>query len=264
MSNATSPIPKTTIDPAAGTVTVHEADGNRVLSMASDEGFMAASRAWLRCSWDAKYVYSFSWMGRPVIQLPEDMLRLQEVIFATKPDLLIETGIAHGGSLIFYASLFTAMGRGRVLGIDIEIRPHNRTAIEAHPMFGLIDMIEGSSVAADTISAAREHIRPDDGTVMVVLDANHTKDHVLAELEAYGPMVTPGSWIVACDGIMSEVAGGPRTGDDWAWNNPTEAAREFCAAHPDFVLEEPAFPFNEGAVTHRVTYWPGAFIRRIR
>lgn len=257
-----SPIPKTTIDPTAGTVTVHEPAGDRVLAMDSEAGFMAASRAWLRCTWDAKYVYSFTWMGRPVIQLPEDMVRLQEVIFATRPDLLIETGIAHGGSLIFYASLFKAMDRGRALGIDIEIRPHNRAAIEADPMADRIEMIEGSSIAPETVAAVRERVRPDDRTVMVVLDANHTRDHVMAELEAYAPLVTPGSWIVACDGIMSEVVGGPRTRPAWAADNPTEAARAFCAANPDFVLEEPAFPFNEGVVTRRVTYWPGAFIRR--
>ena len=170
-------------------------------------------------------------MGRPIIQLPEDVLRIQEVIYRVQPDVIIETGVAHGGSLIFYASLFKAMGRGRVIGIDIEIRPHNRRAIEAHEMKPLITLIEGSSIEPSIVEQVRALITPGE-TVLVLLDSNHTKAHVLAELEAYGPFVTPGSYIVATDGIMKEVAGAPRTGPDWDWNNPLDAAREFAAKHP--------------------------------
>src|SRR2546427_8517621 len=122
------------------------------LSIGSPEGFQILSRLWLRSGWDAKYVYSFSWMGRPIIQLPEDLLRIQEIIYRVRPDVLIETGIAHGGSLIFYASLFKAMEKGRVIGVDIEVRAHNRKAIEAHEMYDLITMIEGSSVDRGIIS----------------------------------------------------------------------------------------------------------------
>src|SRR3712207_2599821 len=124
----------TIIDEAAGKVIVRDADGSmQYFDLPSAEAFEAASNAWLRVGWDTKHVYSFTWMGRPIIQLPEDMIRLQEVIWTLQPDVLIETGIAHGGSLIFYSSLFEAMGRGRVIGVDIQIRPHNRAAIEAHP-----------------------------------------------------------------------------------------------------------------------------------
>ena len=125
----------TTIDEESGEVVVRDGDKETRHPLASAEGFAAASRAWLRAGWDAKYVYGFSWFGRPIIQLPDDLVRIQEVIYAVKPDVLIETGIAHGGSLIFYASLFKAMGRGRVIGIDIEIRPANRAAIESHELF---------------------------------------------------------------------------------------------------------------------------------
>ncbi|MDX1656337.1 MAG: CmcI family methyltransferase, partial [Candidatus Competibacteraceae bacterium] len=114
------------IDEDKATVTVRDHQGDRIHPMASNEAFQAVSRAWLRVGWDTKYVYSFAWMGRPIIQLPEDMIRIQEVIYDLKPDVIVETGIAHGGSLIFYASLCKAMDRGRVIGIDIEIRPHNR------------------------------------------------------------------------------------------------------------------------------------------
>ncbi|MDE3179935.1 MAG: class I SAM-dependent methyltransferase [Acidobacteriota bacterium] len=229
--------------------------------LGTPEAFAVISQAWLRCGWDTKYVYSFTWLGRPIIQLPEDMVRIQEVIFTVQPDVIVETGVAHGGSLIFYASLCKAIGRGRIVGIDIEIRPNNRRAIESHFLFPYITLVEGSSVAPSVISKVRDQVRAGE-SVLVLLDSCHQKQHVLRELEAYGPLVTNGSYIVAMDGIMSQVVGAPRTNPDWTWNNPTEAAAEFVKAHPEFEIVDPAFPFNEGRITDRVTYWPGGFIRR--
>lgn len=252
----------TIIDEERGEVIVRNGETEVRHSLASAEGFAAASKAWLRATWDSKYVYSFAWMGRPVIQLPEDMIRLQEVIYALKPDVLVETGVAHGGSLIFYASLFEAMGKGRVIGVDIEIRPHNRAAIEAHEMKKRIELIEGSSTAPDVVAQVKSLIKPGE-KVLVVLDSNHSKGHVLDELRAYGELVEVGSYIVATDGIMEQVKGGPRTAEDWDWNNPKAAAHAFVAEDKRFVIEEPAWPFNEGAVTERVTYWPDAFVKRI-
>jgi cephalosporin hydroxylase len=251
-----------TIDEISGLVTVDGPQGRQTHAMASPEGFKVVSDAWVRCGWDAKYVYSFSWMGRPIIQLPDDMIRVQEVLYAIKPDVIVETGIAHGGSLIFYASLCKAMGKGRVVGIDIEIRPHNRAAIEAHEMMPLITLVEGGSTDASTVEAVKALIEPGE-TVLVLLDSNHLKDHVRGELDAYGPMVTPGSYIVVTDGIMAHVTGAPRTQPDWVWNNPLSAIDEYLAVHPEFVEEEPVFPFNEGAVTDRVTYWPRGYLKRI-
>lgn len=234
----------------------------RVLPFADPEAFAAVSRAWLRLGWDAKHVYSFSWLGRPIIQLPEDMLRLQEVIYGLKPEVIVETGVAHGGSLIYYASLCKAMGHGRVVGIDIEIRPHNRKAIEAHELSGLIELFEGSSTDDDIVEQVRRSVG-DASPVLVLLDSNHTKEHVLAELDAYAPLVTPGSYIVAMDGIMEQVVGAPRTAPDWTWNNPKQAAAEFVSARPEFALEPPQPPFNEGHIVDDVvTYWPGGWIRR--
>lgn len=250
------------IDEANGVVIVDGPEGEVAHRLDSPEAFKLVSDAWLRCGWDTKYVYSFCWMGRPIIQLPEDVLRIQEVIYNVKPDVIVETGVAHGGSLIFYASLLKAMGRGRVIGIDIEIRPHNRAAIESHEMKPLIELVEGSSTAPDIVAKVTGMIGSGE-TVLVLLDSNHTKAHVLAELEAYAPLVTKGSYIVATDGIMKQVAGGPRTAPDWTWNNPLDAAVEFAASHPEFSLEEPPFPFNEGVVTERVTYWPKGFLKRI-
>lgn len=252
----------TIIDEERGEVVVQHDGTETRHSLSTAEGFAAASKAWLRATWDSKYVYSFAWMGRPIIQLPEDMVRLQEVIWELKPDVLVETGVAHGGSLIFYASLFEAMGKGRVVGIDIEIRPHNRAAIEAHPMFKRIDLVEGSSTAPEVLDQVKALIKPGE-KVLVVLDSNHTKAHVLDELRAYGEMVEVGSYVVATDGIMEQVKGGPRTGDDWDWNNPKAAVAAFVAENPNFIVEEPAFPFNEGTVTERITYWPDAFVKRI-
>ncbi len=200
-------------------------------------------------------------MGRPIIQLPEDMIRIQELIYTLKPDVVVETGVAHGGSLIFYASLFQAIGKGRTIGIDIEIRPHNRQAIEQHEMARHISLVEGSSTHPDVVRKVKDQIGANE-KVLVILDSNHSKDHVMAELEAYAPMVSKGSYIVACDGIMGLVAGGPRTEPDWTWDNPEQAAHEFVKTHREFVIEEPAFPFNEGSVTERVTYWPSAYLKR--
>jgi cephalosporin hydroxylase len=228
----------------------------------SQEGFDLASQGWLRVGWDVKNVYQFTWLGRPIIQLPEDMLRLQEVIFTVKPDVIIECGVAHGGALVFYSSLCRMMGKGRVIGIDIEIRKHNRVAIEAHPMVDRITLVEASSIAPETIAHVRSLVKPGE-TVMLCLDSNHLKDHVLAEMEGYGPMVTPGSYIVSMDGIMELVAGGPRTKPDWGWNNPKQASLEFAKRHPEFEIVDPPFLFNEGLTARQsATYWPCGYLRR--
>ena len=143
-----------TIDEAKGRVTVCHEDGTaEEHALDTPEAFEAVSAAWLRCGWDVKYVYGFTWVGRPIIQLPEDMIRIQEVIWRLRPDVIVETGVAHGGSLIFYASLFEAVGHGRAIGVDIDIRDHNRIAIEAHPLAGRVTLIQGSSTAPDTLAA---------------------------------------------------------------------------------------------------------------
>jgi cephalosporin hydroxylase len=251
-----------TIDEKNAVVIVSDENGTVQHPLASPEAFSEVSAAWLRCGWDTKYVYGFSWLGRPIIQLPDDMFRLQEVIYAVKPDVIVETGVAHGGSLIFHAGLCKAMGKGRVIGIDIEIRPHNRAAIEAHELASAITLVEGSSIDPAIVAKVRGLIAPGE-RVLVILDSNHSKAHVAGELAAYGELVSVGSYILACDGIMGRVVGAPRSDADWGWNNPTEAAKEFAAVDKRFTIEEPKFPFNEGMITERVTYWPGAYVKRI-
>ncbi|MBI9072779.1 MAG: class I SAM-dependent methyltransferase [Melioribacteraceae bacterium] len=238
-------------------------DKENTITFNSPEAFNLISNLWLRLGWDTKYVYSFTWLGRPIIQLPEDLIRIQEVIFQVKPDVIIETGIAHGGGLIFYASLCRAMGKGKVVGVDVDIRLHNRKAIEEHEMFKYISIFEGDSIDSEIVKKVGDTIKPND-TVIVFLDSNHTKEHVLNELLAYSKFVTKDSYIVAMDGIMKDIVGAPRTKPDWSWNNPQEAIFEFVKQNSNFEVEEPAFPFNEGAINKRVTYWPNAFIKRIK
>jgi cephalosporin hydroxylase len=211
-----------------------------------------------------KHPYTFTWLGRPVIQFADDLLRLQEIVYRVQPEVIVETGVAHGGSLIFHASLCRLLGRGRVIGIDVEIRPHNRAAIEAHPLSPLITLFEGSSIDPEVVSAVRANVGPD-RTTLVVLDSNHTRAHVLAELEAYVPLVSPGSFIVVMDGhVMEAAAEAPVAAADWATNNSNAAVREFAAAHPEFEHGEPPLLFNESPLTVPLSGFRGGVLKRIR
>ncbi len=252
-----------TIDETRGELVLHGGDGTRrTLGLGTAEAFAAVSAAWLRCGWDAKYVYGFSWLGRPIIQLPEDLVRMQELVWRVRPDVIVETGVAHGGSLVFYASLFAAIGAGRVIGVDVSIRPANREAIEAHLLAPRIALIEGSSIDPATAAAVRARIAPEE-RVLVVLDSDHSRSHVRAELALYAPLVAPGGYVIVCDGIMADFAGTPRGKPAWGEDNPIAAVQDFLATTDQFVEEEPEFPFNEGAVRSRVTYWPRCYLRRV-
>ncbi|MCU1280208.1 MAG: Rhamnosyl O-methyltransferase precursor, partial [bacterium] len=236
--------------------------GRRELQLYSAEAFELLSREWVKVGWNQKYSYGFTWMGRPIIQMPEDLVRIQETIYRVRPDVVIETGVAHGGSLIFYASLFQAMNRGRVIGIDIEIRPQNRRAIEEHELARYITLVEGSSTAPETLGRVRELVREDE-RVMVILDSNHTRAHVADELRLYAPLVSVGSYLVATDGIMQELGDVPRGVPSWVDDNPAAAARQFAHDNAKFVLEKPPFLFDEAASAVQVTHWPDAYLRRI-
>jgi cephalosporin hydroxylase len=251
------------IDTDSQRLTIEDGTGTRELPLYSKEAFYAVARQWLRICWNQKYTYTFTWLGRPMVQLPDDVLRIQEVISTVKPDVIIETGVAHGGSLILYASLCHAMGKGRVVGLDVEIRPHNRRAIEEHAMSKYIQLIEGDSVGADTVKRVRAAVQPGE-SVLVILDSNHTRAHVLAELEAYHDLVSVESYIVATDGMMQDLHDVPRGHPGWTTDNPAAAAREFAARHTDFTVDEPKWLFNESTLTANVTHWPGAYLRRTR
>ena len=233
----------------------------RELDLYTDEAFRILSELWVKVGWNQRYPYTFSWMGVPIIQLPEDIVRYQEVVARLKPDIIIETGVAHGGSAILSASLCKALGKGRVIAIDILIRPPNRKNIEAHPLFPYITLIEGSSTAPDIVAQVHSLVQPGE-SVLVVLDSNHTYAHVSKELELYSPLVTPGSYIVATDGVMQMLEDVPNGGKDWSHDNPARAARDFVAKHPEFVIEEPSWKFNESTIAGNITHWPDAWILR--
>jgi cephalosporin hydroxylase len=252
---------KMSIDTDARTLELDEAGERLLLDLFSREAAERLARLWVEVGWVRKYSYGYSWLGRPIIQLPDDMIRIQEAICEVRPDAIVETGIAHGGSLVYYASLCELIGKGRVIGVDIDIRPHNRAAIEAHPMAGRIVLIEASSTAPATVAKVKSLIEPGE-TVFVILDSNHSRDHVAAELEAYCSLVTPGSYILSQDGVMRQVAGMPRAGPDWDWNNPVSANRAFLEKHPEFELAKPPRPFDETLETPDLTHHPEGWLRR--
>jgi cephalosporin hydroxylase len=253
---------KLVIDTTTQTLTVESDAGVQTRGLYTKEAFELISREWLRVGIAQNYSYTFSWMGRPIIQLPEDLIRIQEVVYRVRPDVIVETGIAHGGSLVYYASLCTLMGHGRVIGVDVALRPHNRQALEAHALNGRITLVDGDSTDPRVVEQVRSLIEPGE-TVLVVLDSNHARAHVAAELEAYHPLVTPGSYIVATDGVMQIAHDVPRGKPSWEHDHPTAAAAEFAGRHPEFLLEQPPWSFNESGLTENVTYWPGAWLRRV-
>jgi len=253
---------KITIDTSNKKLFVDQNNNSNEYDLYSKQAFEIISDQWLKIGWDQKYPYTFTWLGRPIIQLPEDIIRIQEVIFSVQPDVIIETGVAHGGSLILYASLCKALNNGRVIGIDIEIRPHNKKAIKEHPLHTLITLIEGSSIDPNIVKTVKNLIKSHE-KVLVILDSCHTKKHVLKELENYSALVTQGSYIVATDGSMKDLYDVPRGKPEWVDDNPCAAAIEFLDKHKEFRLEIPQWLFNESNLTNTITHWPCAYLHRI-
>jgi cephalosporin hydroxylase len=236
------------------TIKVQTADGERELDIYSPEGFRALAELWTRSNWQHKLSYEVTWIGIPIIQLPEDILMVQELIWKNRPDVIVESGVAHGGALVLYASLLELLGRGRVVGVDIEIRKYNRLAIESHPTSKRITLIEGGSTEPATLDAVKALIRPGE-RVMVMLDSNHTRDHVRAELELYAPLVGPGGYVVVFDEVMPMVADAPNGKPAWDTDNPETAVQAFLASHPEFEIDR---AYERLAVT----YCRSGFLRR--
>ena len=196
-----------------------------------------AAIKWVKVSAENRLTYEIDWLGVPIIQTPEDMILIQELIFKIQPDVIIETGVAHGGSLIYYASLLELLGKGKTIGIDIEIREHNRKVIEAHPMFKRIELIENNSVSKETIAKIRKMV-PKDSKIIVCLDSNHTKDHVLKELQLYNEFVNCESYIVVFDTITSKLAELGICDKLHLDNGPKEAIDEFLKEHSNFEIDK--------------------------
>jgi cephalosporin hydroxylase len=237
---------------------------DRIAANAANEGLRTIADALMKATIPTRYSYNFSWLGRPIIQYPQDIVAMQELLWSVQPDLVIETGIAHGGSLIFSASMLelnAACGgpkNAQVLGVDIDIRAHNRAAIEAHPLSGRIKMIQGSSIAREVVeevkavAAARQR-------VVVCLDSNHTHDHVLAELEAYAHLTTVGSYCVVFDTVVEELPAEFFADRPWGpGNNPRTAVREFLKRHPEFEIDK--------KIDHKllISVAPDGYLKRIR
>jgi cephalosporin hydroxylase len=228
--------------------------GEREVNIYSEEGFRVLSQLWTRSNWHNRLSYEVTCLGIPIIQLPEDMVVMQELIWKVRPDVIVESGVAHGGALILYASILELLGRGRVIGVDVEIRKYNRLAIEAHPLSHRIELIEGDSLADETVDAVRSRIRPGE-RVLVALDSAHSREHVLGELKRYAPLVTPNSYVVVFDAVMALVADAPAAGEGWDHDNPLEAVREFLDGNDDFEADR---SYERLAVT----YCQGGFLRR--
>ena len=235
----------------------------RIAEIGQNEALKNTAHEFLKASLAPKYSYNFSWLGRPIIQYPQDILAMQEIIWEVQPDLIIETGIAHGGSLIFSASMLELVAsctgnQGEVLGIDIDIRPHNLKAIEAHPMSRRISMIQGSSIAPEIIAQVVAKAK-DKQKVMVCLDSNHSHAHVLAELQAYAPLTSIGSYCVVFDTVVEDMPG--ELAGDRPWgpgNNPKTAVVEYLKNHTEFEIDK--------SIDHKllITVAPDGYLRRVR
>lgn len=243
----------------------HREQEENIRSMTQDKNTKRIGRLFMDHVTDYKYGYYFTWMGRPIIQHPQDIVALQEIIMEVQPDLIIETGIAHGGSLILSASMLELLDiaapldglKREVVGVDIEIRPHNRAAIEAHPMFRKITMLEGSSTDPNIVETVKG-IAKGHKAVMVLLDSCHTADHVLREMELYGPLVSVGSYLVVYDTLV-EFEDKPH--DDRPWrkgNSPYTAVQEYLRTHDGFIVDE--------AVEQKIviTSCPGGWLKRLQ
>lgn len=220
------------------------------------------TRSWMDTANRGKYSYHFEWMGRPIIQYPQDILAMQQIIWEVKPDLIIETGIAHGGSLIFSASMLELIASctgidGEVVGVDIDIRTHNRKAIEEHPMYKRITMIQGSSVAPDVVAQIKEKAK-ERKRILVCLDSNHTHEHVLAELEAYAPLTTVGSYCVVMDTVIEDMPNEMFPDRPWGkGNNPKTSVWEYLKTHPEFEIDK--------SIQHKllITVAPDGYLKRV-
>jgi cephalosporin hydroxylase len=213
-------------------------DAAHIAAMQADPELRRLRREMIRAIAKYRYSYNFTWHGRPIIQLPDDVLAIQELIFRVRPELIVETGVAHGGSIVFSASILELIGKGSVLGVDIEIRKHNREAMEKHPLRRRFDLIEGSSIDEKTVSkvlAAAKGKSP----VMVILDSNHTHEHVLRELELYSPLVGAGSYLLVLDTIVEDMDEGSFPDRPWSkGNNPKTAVWEFLKKNDRFVIDK--------------------------
>lgn len=231
----------------------------RIEKQSKNKAFKKVSEDWTKQSMQEQYVYNFEWMGRPIIQYPQDILAIQEIIWKVKPDLIIETGIAHGGSIIFSASMLELIGgEGEVLGIDIDIRDHNKKEIASHPMYKRIELLEGSSISEDIVSKVKAHCKGKKN-ILVILDSMHTHDHVLKEMSAYSPLVTKGSYLIVLDTFIEDLPKGFFKDRPWdVGDNPKTAVHSFLKNNSEFLIDK--------TIDNKlmVTVGPDGYLKRIK
>ena len=216
---------------------VLQADGQEiVVDLYSRDGLDLLSNLWIKVAAEYRVMYEPTWLGRPIIQFPTDILAIQELLWKVQPDVVVETGVAHGGSVVLSASILELIGKGKVIGVDIEIRQHNKEAIESHPLKHRIELIEGSSISTETLATVKNSIG-DARSVMVFLDSKHTEAHVMQEMELYAPYVTPGSYLVVHDGAQAWVWDIPRGKSEWKDDHPLGAIHKFLLKHPEFAID---------------------------
>jgi cephalosporin hydroxylase len=249
------------IDTDERVITIQDGATTEVLALFSKAGLEVLTRVWIKVQWNQLNWRSLSWQGFPIWQLPDDVLRLQETIFRIAPDVIVETGVNQGGSSVFFASLCRLMGKGRVISIDIHIPTAVRDAVADSPYADLIALIESDSTDPGTVERVRRLIGKGNRTFFF-LDSDHSKAHVLNELRAYAGLVSPGSYIVAADGVMRTLHDTPNGLPGWREDNPAAAAREFVRTHPQFIIETPRPLFGQEYVVRELTYWPDGWILR--
>ena len=230
-------------------------DSSKEVDIYSEEGLQLISQLWTKVSFHNRVVYEPTWLGIPIIQEPADIVMMQELIWQEKPDVIIETGVAHGGSAILYASVLELLGKGEVVGVDVEIREHNRKAIIEHPLSKRIQLIEGNSIDPVIVKKVEDFVK-DKPKVLVILDSNHSYEHVFQELQLYSKFVSLGSYMVTMDGIQKMLADNPTGKSEWKYDNPLRAIQDFLKDNSQWKVDP---HYNR----LHITYTPQGFLKKV-
>lgn len=236
-------------------IKVTDQETSKEVDIYTEEGLQVMTELWERTCFHHRLMYEPTWLGVPIIQIPEDIVMVQELLWKLRPDVVLETGVAHGGSLMLSASILELIGKGRVIGVDIEIRKYNEIAINSHPLSKRISLLQGSSIDPETIKTLKSDIK-DDEKVMVVLDSNHSYDHVLKELELYSQLISPGGYMIVMDGIQGMLATNPAGKPEWGEDNPLRAIHDFLKKNSNWEID-PTY------TRLRATCCPDGFLKRI-
>jgi cephalosporin hydroxylase len=245
------------VDTQQGVISVNGEE----IPLYSEKGFEFLSECWLKVGWQLHYHYTFTWLGVPCLELPEDLIRLQEEIIVQKPDWIIECGIAMGGTSLFLASLCALQKRGRVLGVEKDFRPHNRKRVFQHPVSEYLEVIDGDSSQEATFEKVKGKIQ-EGQKVLVLLDSNHSYAHVAKELALYSQLVTKGSYLIVADTLKGDLHDVPRGKGGWKEDNPKKALLEFLEQHPEFIQKTPKKLYDRGKMEYTPSHFKGGWLQK--